>query len=154
VEVEDVLCQSLFSDTPTTAQDQTREIRKTRFKGPATAAGIQTLCNEIIKAQAALPVSVDARLSLSLVTRCMLANAIGEKDQTIEINQTLDQRRIRLAFRAPALAFAARFGGSCDPDLAFAALDSELANVLNLGWFETISTSTDGSTLVFTAKAA
>jgi hypothetical protein len=128
--------------------------KRAKFKSPATTENIAKLCGDIIKSQAALPIAVDARLSLSLITRCLMANAVSSKADTIEVSQTHDGKRVRLAFRAPALSFNQRFGIDCDPDLAFAALDSELANVLNLGWFEEIGTSSDGSTLVFTAKAA
>jgi putative nucleotidyltransferase with HDIG domain len=150
VEVQDVLCESLFTYLDPAAETS----KRTKFKCPATPENIAKLCGEIIKSQAALPISVDARLALSLITRCAMANAVSTKADNIEISQTHDGKRVRLAVRAPALSFSERFGADCDPDLAFTALDSELANVLNLGWFEEIGTSSDGATLVFTAKAA
>ncbi len=150
VEVQDVLCEALFADAAPGSETN----KRTKFKSAATEQGVAAMCADVIKSQAALPVAVDARLALSLITRCVLANTIGAKGDTVQVSQTHDGKRVRLAVRAPALSFAQRFGDSCDPDLAFVALDSELANLLNLGWFEEIGTSSDGATLVFTAKAA
>jgi putative nucleotidyltransferase with HDIG domain len=151
VEVQDLLCESLFGDLDAKEKES---VKRQKFRTLATTENIAKLCTDIIKSQSALPLSVDARLSLSLVTRCVMANMVGEKNEVAEISQTHDGKRIQLALRSPALAFTKRFGANCDPDTAFAALDSELANLLNLGWFEEIGTSSDGSTLIFTAKAA
>jgi putative nucleotidyltransferase with HDIG domain len=148
VEVEDVLCESLFAET----EDKTG--KNPRLHMAATEAGVTTLCRDVVKTQAALPLSTDARLALGLVSRCVLANAVGQRGEWIDVVHQVDGKRVRVAVRSPAISFARRFGVDCDPDVAFAALDSELANVLNLGWFESIGTSSDGSMLVFTVKAA
>jgi putative nucleotidyltransferase with HDIG domain len=149
VEVEDVLCETLFAETdePTTG-------RTSNLHVAATEAGVGTLIRDVIKAQADLPLTADARLSLALIARCVLANAVGQRGEWIDVVHAVDGRHIRFAVRSPSISFERRFGADCDPDMAFAALDSELANVLNLGWFESIGTSSDGSTLIFTAKAA
>ena len=149
VEVQDLLCESLFGDL----EPGNDNVKRTKFRCLASTEAVAKLCGDIIKSQSALPVSVDVRLSLSLITRCVLANTVGGKMDVVEVSQTHDGKRVQLALRAPALAFEKRFGTNCDPDVAFAALDSELANLLNLGWFEEIGTSSDGSTLIFTAKA-
>jgi hypothetical protein len=56
---------------------------------------------------------------------------------------------MRLAFWSPVLSFSERFGANWDADAALLALEAELANVLNLNWFESIVTSSDGSILTF-----
>ena len=148
VEVEDVLCESLFAET------ENHEHKYPRLHVAANEGGIQTLVRDVVKTQSTLPLTADARLSLSLISRCVLANAVGQRGESIDVVHAVDGKRVRFAVRSPAISFERRFGTECDPDIAFAALDSELANVLNLGWFDSIGTSSDGSTLVFTAKAA
>lgn len=148
VEVEDVLCESLFTE------HQPDDRNYSHLHGAATEAGIASLVRDVLKAQAALPLTNDTRLLLSLIARCILANAVGQPDERIDVVHTIDESHIRFAVRSPSISFERRFGAGCDPDVAFVALDSELANVLNLGWFESIGTSSDGSTLFFSAKAA
>jgi putative nucleotidyltransferase with HDIG domain len=152
VEVEDVLCETLFAETDQQAEGE--KDKGMRLHVAATEAGVVSLCRDTIKTQAALPLSSDARLSLGLIARCVLANAVGQRGEWIDVVHAIDGNRVRFAVKSPSLSFDRRFGTECDPDVAFAALDSELANVLNLGWFDSIGTSSDGSTLVFTAKAA
>jgi putative nucleotidyltransferase with HDIG domain len=150
VEVEDVLCETLFADT----EEKEGDSKLNHLHVAATEAGVSQLCKDVIKAQAALPLTSDIRLSLSLIARCLLANAVGQRGEWIDVIHAVDGKQIRFAVKSPSISFERRFGADCDPDIAFAALDSELANVLNLGWFESIGTSSDGSTLIFTAKAA
>ena len=149
VEVEDVLCETLFAEGQGSAESNSN----LHLHMAATDAGVNILCRDVVKAQASLPLTADARLALSLVSRCVLANAIGQRGEWIDVVHAVDGKRVRFALRSPSISFARRFGPECDPDIAFAALDSELANVLNLGWFESIGTSSDGSTLVFTVKS-
>jgi hypothetical protein len=149
--VEDVLCETLFADTEEKPEGDSK---LNHLHVPATEAGITQLCKDVIRAQAALPLTSDVRLSLSLIARCLLANAVGQRGEWIDVVHAIDGKQIRFALKSPSISFERRFGADCDPDVAFAALDSELANVLNLGWFDSIGTSSDGSTLVFTAKAA
>ena len=150
VEVEDVLCETLFAEN----KESDQEDKRLRLHVAATESGVTSLCRDTVKAQATLPLSSDTRLSLSLISRCILANAVGQRGEWIDVVHAIDGKHIRFAVKSPSISFERRFGADCDPDVAFAALDSELANVLNLGWFESIGTSSDGSTLVFTAKAA
>jgi putative nucleotidyltransferase with HDIG domain len=156
VEVEDVLCEILFADDESHSDDNegADKPKGLRLHVAATEAGVVSLCRETIKAQSTLPLSSDARLSLGLIARCVLANAVGQRGEWIDVVHSVEGNRVRFAVRSPSISFDRRFGAECDPDVAFAALDSELANVLNLGWFDSIGTSSDGSTLVFTAKAA
>ncbi len=151
VEVEDVLCETLFAEAE---ERRTGADKLNHLHVAATEAGVATLVRDVVKAQAALPLTSDVRLSLSLIARCVLANSVGQRGEWIDVVHAVDGRHIRFAVKSPSISFERRFGAGCDPDIAFAALDSELANVLNLGWFESIGTSSDGSTLIFTAKAA
>jgi putative nucleotidyltransferase with HDIG domain len=150
VEVEDILCETLFADTSEPAEGE----KNLRLHMAATEAGINILCRDVVKQQASLPLTADARLALSLVSRCVLANCVGQRGEWIDVVHQVEGKRVRMAVRSPSISFERRFGANCDPDIAFAALDSELANVLNLGWFDSIGTSSDGSMIVFSVKAA
>jgi putative nucleotidyltransferase with HDIG domain len=151
VEVEDVLCETLFAEAE---GEHEGSLKISRLHIAATEAGVGVLIRDVLKAQAALPLTSDARLSLGLIARCVLANAVGQRGEWIDVVHAVDGRAIRFAVRCPSISFERRFGAECDPDIAFAALDSELANVLNLGWFDSIGTSSDGNTLIFTVKSA
>jgi putative nucleotidyltransferase with HDIG domain len=145
VDVDNDLCQSLFDS---------KIAGDSALSQPATSEGVQKLCAEVQARLDAVESSADDRLALSLVTKCILAGAIGCEDAKLEASVRLDAGRTRLAFRSPGLSFANRFAPAFDADAALLALESELANVLNLNWFDSILTSTDGSILTFTTRAA
>jgi len=89
-----------------------------------------------------------------MVARCLLANVPQQRSERLEVVTVIDGQQVQLAVRAPGLSFASRFGADCDRTAAAHVLDSELANILNLKWFDSIRISSDGGTLVFTAQAA
>ena len=118
----------------------------------AVPAGIRKLATDVARAQAVLPLTVATRPVLSMLGRSMLANGVGVAGDTVEVVHATDGDRAKLAVRCPGFAFARRFGEGADPDACLAAVDAELANVLNLGWCESITVSSDGSTFVFTVN--
>jgi putative nucleotidyltransferase with HDIG domain len=141
VEVDDVDSAELFL---TAAQ---RDL----LRSTATPTGIKRLAADVARVQAALPLSDAARPVLSMLARAILANAAGGTTlDTVEVTHAVEDGRARLAVRSPELSFARRFGEGADPDACLAAVDAELANVLNLGWCESITVSSDGATYVFT----
>ena len=143
VEVDDVQSAALFF----AAGD--RDV----LHAAAVPAGVRKLANDVARVQATLPLSDQLRPMLSMLSRAVLANATGSVEDTVELLHAVDEGRARLAVRCGAFAFARRFGPDADPDACLAALDAELANVLNLGWCESITVSSDGSTFVFTLRA-
>jgi putative nucleotidyltransferase with HDIG domain len=156
---------SLDSNTPGTRQvDVDTELCECLFEpeiasqpplvAPATPEGIQKLSAEVQARVDAVNTAPADRQALALVTECILASSIVPGDAKLEAAVSLDARRTRLSFRSPALSFANRFGSESDPDASLLALESELANVLNLNWFESILSSSDGSILTFTTRAA
>jgi putative nucleotidyltransferase with HDIG domain len=144
VDVDNELCECLF-------HPENGEQRP--LNAPTTAEGAKTLLKDVQRRMDGIKSSAGDRLALSLVTRCVLASTIVDDKSKLEVAVTLDARRTRLAFRSPVLSFAQRFGANWDADAALLALESELANVLNLNWFESILTSSDGSILTFTTRA-
>ena len=142
VEVDDVGPAELFFAA---AEGEVRH-------GPATIAGVARLAADVARVQAMLPLRDRARPVVSMLTRSVLANVAecGLAGDTAEVVHAIADGRVRLCLRSPAFAFARRFGPTADPDAALAAVDAELANVLNLGWCESITVSSDGSTFVFT----
>jgi putative nucleotidyltransferase with HDIG domain len=142
--IDDQLCEAMFTAGPQT----------TRFSAAANASGLQKLSSDFKHAMDKTDLTDDARLATSLVARCVLANTLGAPGDKVEAAIGNVDGRIRFAVRAATISFANRFGQGCDGNKALLALDSELANVLNLGWFDAINTSSDGSTLVFTPRVA
>ncbi len=145
VEVDDVQPAAMFFAA------ESRDV----LHAAAVPAGVRKLANDAARHQAVLPMAAAARPIVSLLTRAMLANAaaLGASGDTVELVHTADADRARLTVRCPAFAFARRFGPAADPDACLAAVDAELANVLNLGWCESITATSDGATFVFTVKA-
>ena len=115
-------------------------------------AGVTRLAADVARIQAVLPLGERSRPVVSMLTRSVLSNVAecGLDGDTAEVVHSVGDGRVRLCLRSPAFAFARRFGPAADPDAALAAVDAELANVLNLGWCESITVSADGSTFVFT----
>jgi putative nucleotidyltransferase with HDIG domain len=142
VAVNEELCSALFAaDAPVS-----------RFSATANRAGLQQLLAQIKEASLLMP--ADSRLAASLIAGCLLSNTATCPEERVEAAVGQMAGRTRLAIRSSALTFNSRFGSACPASAAAAALDSELANVLNLAWFESIATSGDGGTLVFTARSA
>ena len=145
VDVDSERCQSFFD--PQTTADST-------FREPATSEGIEKLLAEVEARLVALQSSANDRLAFSLVSKCILAGSIGAGDAKLEASVRQDDGRTSVAFRSAALSYADRFSREFDAGAALLVLESELANVLNLNWFDSILTSTDGSILAFTTHAA
>jgi hypothetical protein len=152
VEIDDESCAALFQPESDTVK---LEPGHHRFRAAATAnaAGIANVQTEVRKHQTKLPISPEAQLPLMMVARCLLANVPQQRSERLEVVTVVDGQQIQLAVRAPGLGFASRFGADCDRNAAAHVLDSELANVLNLKWFDSIRISSDGGTIVFTTQA-
>jgi putative nucleotidyltransferase with HDIG domain len=145
VEVDDVDTDALFVDAAENG---------TLLRAAAIPAGVRKLVNDVAKAEAVLALSPTARPVLAMIGRTVLANAATDahSEDAIEVVHTANAKRAKLAIRCPSFAFARRFGVDADPDACLAAVDAELANILNLGWCESVTVSSDGSTFVFTVK--
>jgi putative nucleotidyltransferase with HDIG domain len=110
--------------------------------------------------QDTLAMSGESRSIMALMVRSLLPNlaqttrALTTNPQDkIEIAQVLDAGRMRLAFRCVALSTALRLGREAAADEPARLAEAELANVLNLGWFERIAISADGSSILFERTA-
>ncbi len=151
VRMDDAMCDFMF-DRLAIADQPGQAHRRLRASGAASVSGLQTLAADMRKNQAKLELAAEANLPLAMVAHCVLANVPHERGQRVDVVHVLDSGRVSLAIRAEGLRFANRFASSDQP-ATLAALDSELANVLNLKWFDSIVTSTDGGTLIFTVAA-
>jgi putative nucleotidyltransferase with HDIG domain len=151
VQVDNDNCSALFEPESDTAKLEPGHHRS-RTAATANPSGILGIQAEARKQQLRLPISPEAQLPLIMIARCLLANVPQHKSDRIEVVTVIDGKQVQLAVRSPGLSFANRFGPNCDRAAAVRVLDSELANILNLKWFESIRTSSDGGTLVFTAN--
>jgi hypothetical protein len=117
------------------------------FTAPANGTGAQWIAKSLPeqwRIAGVLPkFSGTARTAL----RALLPNLIAE-GQSIEAAWNWAGSSLQMAVRSPAMAFANRLPSSAD---ARRVLEAELANLLNLGWFE-IETSQDGAILLFRSR--
>jgi putative nucleotidyltransferase with HDIG domain len=136
------------------AQSVLAGAKRARFSAPANAAGIKFLVDAMGLHQSALEIPAKQRQPAMLLIRSMLPNLLQEAGEpaTIETVQFFNGRRLQLAFRAPTLSTATRLGPSADPELGRRVLEAELANILNLGWFEQIQITADGGTILFVGE--
>ena len=81
--------------------------------------------------------------------RAILPNLLGSRETNIDIAWEWESPTLHIAFRSPAMAFAARLPN--DANRGPQVLEAELANILNLGWFEA-ETSEDGTTLLLRSR--
>ncbi len=146
VEVDDVQSAALFFTSDDPGADEV-------LKASAVPVGVRKLAGDVARAQAVLPLG-RARPVVSMLARAVMANAAvgGVGTDAVEVAHAVDAERVRLAIRCPAFSFGRRFGDAADPDACLAAVDAELANVLNLGWCESITVSSDGTAFVFTVR--
>jgi putative nucleotidyltransferase with HDIG domain len=150
--IDDDLCDELFAQTP--AADATeREGSAFHFRAAAAASefGINTLTTDAKRHLAKLNLPNEKQLPLAMIARCLLANVPQDAKARVEIVHAADGNTVTFAIKAAGIGFTSRFGPEADFTAAARVLDSELANVLNLKWFNAITISSDGSALVFSA---
>ncbi len=157
-------CEDVFADLPVEkascftrhAEDEKplapavlRSMARVSITAPATQSGIEYLVVSAITHQDALDVPTPRlRQPARLLVRALLPNLLSESGD-IHLVQSLDKDCLRIAIRAERLNFS-RFGNVSN-ELAIRALEVELASVLNLGWFEKIEVTPDGTGILFTS---
>jgi hypothetical protein len=122
-----------------------------RFIGATNKPGLERLAAAVVAHQNTLELTPHQRGAASFTLRALLANLVdadGEKNR-VEVGQSIIGGRLSLAVKSPALAFAGRLDAAhvcAGPQL----VEAELAGLLNLEWFESVSVSADGATWLFT----
>jgi putative nucleotidyltransferase with HDIG domain len=119
-----------------------------RFTAPATPAAADWLAKSLPAHWRAAEASPRTAACARAVLRAMLPNLLELRETRIEIAWEWEAPTLHIAFRSPALDFTRITGAS---DRGPKVLETELANILNLGWFEA-ETSEDGSTLLLRSK--
>jgi putative nucleotidyltransferase with HDIG domain len=119
-----------------------------RFTAPATPAAADWLARSLPAHWHSAEANPRAAACARAVLRAMLPNMLALRDAQIEIAWEWESPTLHVAFRSPALDFTRITGAS---DRGPQVLEAELANILNLGWFDA-ETSEDGSTLLLRSK--
>jgi putative nucleotidyltransferase with HDIG domain len=128
--------------------------RWARFSARATPQGVELLLAAAMRHMDALPLDEQAKLPGRFLLRRLLANFIEmSPGAPVEVAQGCGNGALSIILRCPALAFAERFGPKAPPRLARAAVERELANVLNLRWFSQVQTTQEGAALLFHGHA-
>jgi putative nucleotidyltransferase with HDIG domain len=160
VEQDDAMIAALFSrdaqelSNNNGARGSMAGVDHGRFSTSATAAGIQK-CVGAVKAHLdALGLSIETRSTVAMTVKSLMANLQGvcTPTETIEVAQRVEGGRLTVGIRAASLATARRLGAPATPLMARRLTEADLACVLNLGWFERIAVSGDGSTIVFVGR--
>ncbi len=87
------------------------------------------------------------------VLRCLLPNlAQPGPEWSVDLVQQYDEGVFTLGIRSDALAFVKRVGSLVTSEQGASLLANELANVLNLKWVHSATTSSDGSALILQIK--
>ena len=119
-----------------------------RFTAPATPAAAEWLAKSLPAHWQGAAVLPSVAACARVVLRALLPNLLAARETTIDIAWEWEAPTLHIAFRSPAMAFAKRLpSADCGPQV----LQAELANILNLGWFEA-ETSEDGATLLLRSR--
>ncbi|MDX1563953.1 MAG: HDOD domain-containing protein [Phycisphaeraceae bacterium] len=121
-----------------------------RFTASPTAQGLSQLSRATIDHQRAMEIPQSVTLPTRFVMRRLLGR-IGKhahETERVTVHQSLTQGRFVLGLQTPSLAFVRRLGAEATPELAAALIGSELATILNLGWYSHVDTSPAGDALL------
>jgi putative nucleotidyltransferase with HDIG domain len=118
-------------------------------------AGVKWLQSTIAEQWEARSISARLCAPSRALLRALLPNLLEVdpakvEDSMIDAALQWDGLHLRLAVRCPRLGFASRLPENVEPEAARRVVEAELANVLNMSWFE-IECSADGETLLFTS---
>lgn len=129
--------------------------RCARLSSRCNAGGIDRLLTAALAHQERLGLEERVTVAARFVLRRLLPN-LSEiaAAEPIEVLQTVRDGMLITAVHSPGLSFVQRMGEGVDARGGRACLQGELANVLNLRWFNRILTSRDGSAIVFVNQAA
>jgi putative nucleotidyltransferase with HDIG domain len=115
---------------------------------PASGEGIDWILKTTLAQWNAQSIPPRQYAPIRTALRALLANLVDPKNTTpapeIELAHERVDGRLAVAVRSPRLAFGGRLPDGVDSGVGCRVLEIELANLLNLGWFE-IETSADGA---------
>ena len=125
---------------------------KDKFSASATPQGVSTLLASMEQHHESLASPVASRPVVLFTVGALLSNLIesGEHPPKIEIVQRMQNRKLATAIRAEGLSFSARLPNQADSGPRI--LETELISVLNLNWFDSITVTPDGKSILFIAR--
>jgi putative nucleotidyltransferase with HDIG domain len=120
-----------------------------RLQAPASAEGIEWLTKAVISQWENQSIPPRQYAPMRTALRALLANLV-QPGTDIEVVHQRSDGQLEVAVRSMMLSFAHRIPQS-PADIGPRLLESELANLLNLGWFD-IETSADGAILFLRSR--
>jgi putative nucleotidyltransferase with HDIG domain len=125
-----------------------------RFKTAASSTSIETCLLGLKAHRDTLGLSAVMKSAVTLTVQSLLPNLLplSSPEDKIEVAQAMQDGLFSLAIRAPGLAVTRRLGSAQSAGAAGRLAEVDLASLLNLGWFERIAVSADGSTVVFVGR--
>jgi len=121
-----------------------------RYTATGSAAGAEWLAKSLSANLSAANVPTKTTACARAVVRALLPNLLALPAK-IDIAWQWESPTLHVAIRSEAMAFAKRLPAGSDAELGRRVLEAELANILNLGWFDA-ETSTDGGTLLLRSR--
>ena len=121
-----------------------------RYSAPASAAGADWLIKSLASHWQSADVPARLAACARAGVRALLPNLLASLS-SINIAWQWEAPTLHIAVRSDAMAFATRLPAGSDAALGRRVLEAELANILNLGWFD-VETSTDGATLLLRSR--
>ncbi len=126
------------------------------FTADSSPQAVEWLAKTVPAQWENLTIPSKARSCARVALRSLLPNLIAadqaRSSDTIHVAYLWDSDRLEIAVESPAMAFAGRMPASADQAASLRVLEAELANILNLGWFD-FETSADGTMLVMRSRS-
>jgi hypothetical protein len=121
-----------------------------RYSAPASAAGAAWLVKSLVSHMQAADVPARFAGCARAAVRALLPNLLASPS-TIDVAWQWEAPTLHIAVRSQAMSFAGRLPAGADATVGRRVLEAELANILNLGWFDA-ETSNDGATLLLRSR--
>lgn len=125
-----------------------------RFTCAATPVAVEKCLKSVREHQDVMDLPPDSRSAAALIVRSLLPNLLPlhTPSETIEVGQWCENRKLKIAVRAPGLAAPRRLAHAATPDAARRLSEGDLASLLNLGWCERVAITGDGSAVMLWCK--
>jgi putative nucleotidyltransferase with HDIG domain len=125
-----------------------------RATGTSREADIAQLIHAGLFHQSKLSLPTPLAATAAELLKCLLPNFVEQHgEHKVDLVQQRSTNSLTIGVRCDSLAFTPRVGVATTLEQGLTLLQAEFAGLMNLGWVESIRTSTDGSTLALEMKS-
>lgn len=124
-----------------------------RATGTTREADIAQLIHAGLFHQSKLSLPTSLAATAAELLKCLLPNFVAAQGETkIDLVQQRSDTSLIIGVRCESIAFTPRVGVATTLEQGLTLLQAEFAGLMNLGWIDSIHTSTDGSMLALEMK--